>query len=423
MKELLKILFDLSFYYALSGYFFFLFTENHPSVWGLPLLMLSACLFIRFTRSSKPPEPGGGFTPGDGFSQGDGSIASRIRHSKIVLICAIISCALPGALFAFGISFWQTIQFLPAWAFLVFTLLSGRIYTTLEDFKRHFSFTGKLFLLVLIPWFFIFSMVGGALAAAIPYAILYLITGVCLMRVLRDDGKLAVRRNIVVLLALLLVSIVFAMLQAPQLILSAAWFIYQHVIARLITVMSVVLFFLMFGIGPGEIAYEEEIPIQLPNELIDSGNEMLEFTGWLVAVPIFIVLGCVVLAIFRIFRRLLGNKRFEKRVRVYTEEHERLQKPERGSKIGGILRPRDPRLAVRWYYRKYLKEGIIRGAHPSRADTSQRILKKFSPYFPAAGAERLRELYIVSRYNYVKEISKADSDNAAKAWREMKQDK
>jgi hypothetical protein len=97
-----------------------------------------------------------------------------------------------------------------------------------------------------------------------------------------------------------------------------------------------------------------------------------------------------------------------------------LQKSGRDVKKGGIFRPRDPRLAVRWYYRKYLKEGVIRGALPSRADTSRRILHKYSPFFPAEGAEKLRELYIVSRYNYGKEISKTDADNAAKAWREIK---
>ncbi|MCL2663537.1 MAG: hypothetical protein FWE83_09460 [Oscillospiraceae bacterium] len=404
MKEVLKILFDLSFYYALSGYFLYLFTGNHPSAWGVPLLTISACAFILLTRTAEAQE--GSF------------FASRTRHSKAVIICSIICCALPGALFAFGISFRQIMQFLPAWVYLIFTLLSGRIHTTREDFKKHFSFTGRIFMLM-IP-VFAFVRVEGALAGAIPYAILYLMTGVCLMRVLRDDGRLTVRRNIAVLLSLLLVSVAFAILQAPQLILSAIGFIYEHIIARLLVGMATALFWLL-GISLLEGTLEpEELPNQMPGEFIAEGTTLPEMAGWLVAIPIIITICIVVLVIFRIFRRLLGNNWIENRVSVYTEKHERLQKQGRSRKRSGIFRPRDPRLAVRWYYRKYLKEGIIRGAQPSRTDTSMSILHKYNPFFPAEDAEKLRELYIVSRYNYGKKISKADVSNAAKTWREMK---
>ena len=392
MKEVLKILFDLSFYYALSGYFFYLFTGNNPSAWGMLLLTISACAFI------------------------------RLRHIKAVLICSIASCAIPGALFAFGISFWQIIQFLPAWAFLVFTLLSGRIHTTREDFQKHFSFTGRLFLLTILGVFAfarIEGVLAGAIAVAIPYAILYLMVGVCLMRILRDDGKLTVMRNIIVLLVLLLVSIAFAMLQAPQLVLNTIGFIYQHIISRLLVGIATAIGYAISLLNFRQLEYNQDESTHVPEWALGPDGSIDGSPEWLAVVAIIFILPAAI-AIFLIFRRLLGNKKTEKRVRVYTEEHERLQKPERGGIRVGILRPRDPRLAVRWYYRKYLKEGIVRGAKPSHADTSKRILQKYNPFFPSEGAEKLRELYIVSRYNYNKEIPKSDPDNAAKAWRELR---
>jgi len=126
----------------------------------------------------------------------------------------------------------------------------------------------------------------------------------------------------------------------------------------------------------------------------------------------------VAFIMFLILRRLLGSRLAASKTRFYTEERERVQLREK-QKVGGLLRPKDPRLAVRWYYRKFLKEGVTRGGRQGVADTSLSILRRFEHLFPDGGSAELRDVYIMARYNYRKEPTKADVEATAKIWREM----
>ena len=409
-----KILFDLCFYYTLSGFFLYLITVNYPSIWGLPLLMLSAFGYIVLKGRKY-----------DVRSQGDVK-----KLDPVTVIC----CALPALLPAFNPSLWQIFQYLPAWAFLCFTLWNGLIYTNRRMFEDHFTFTGRLFFLVLFGVYAInTNRIGSAVTGAVPYLILYLLTGVCLMRILREEGKLTKSRNIAVMLVLLLGSTVLAGLQMPQLILSAAGFLYRNVISWVFFGLFVALGTIIYGIITfiaRAFAFLKTDQFEASNESAWSAQEIFgeesefltqSYAAWLeVALAVLLTLA-VLYVIFIIFRKLLGKKTEDRKREFYKEEHESLKMRNRSIKRG-IIRPKDPRQAVRWYYRKYLKAGSSRGGEkPDISDTSLKIWRKFSPFFPVCEAGKLRDQYIAARYRYSKVIGKSEADMTAELWSKLKQ--
>jgi hypothetical protein len=64
-----------------------------------------------------------------------------------------------------------------------------------------------------------------------------------------------------------------------------------------------------------------------------------------------------------------------------------------------LFTPRDPRLAVRHHYRRFLKLCAERGCPPEKGDTSGEINAKNKAKFPEDSIMRLRELYIKARYS------------------------
>jgi hypothetical protein len=414
MIEICKMLFDLCFYYTLSGFYLYIFTQNHPSGWGVPVLMLPAIIFIAL-KKRKPSIK---------------SLREKEKETSLPVVAAC--CVLPALVFLFGLSIWQILQFLPAWAFLGYAIWKNRIYLRRGEFERHFFFTLKV-LGTMALGLAVIRRVEGALTGAVPYMIVYLLTGVCLMRELREEGKLTGGRNIAVLLTLLAGSIALTVLQTPQLLLGAVGFVYRNIIVNIILGVAFVIGFIGYGIiwvltrlfrfsatdvreepDPGEMGWAFQD---------DRGGwrALQEIPTWLEVALTALLALAVAYVLFRIMRRMLGAKTEQKVLKIYTEEHEKLQKKERGVR-GGIIRPKDPRLAVRWYYRKYLREGVSRGALPDPADTSLSIRQKYATYFREAPAGRLRELYVNARYQYGRAVTKSDVDSASKAWRELKQD-
>ena len=412
MIGICKILFDLSFYYTLSGFYLYLFSGTYPSIWGVPVLMLSALVYMAI--ANRKPNINGP------------------SKRKILRPGILLCCALPGLLLVFSPAILQIIQYLPAWAFFGYTIWNGLVNTDRKMFEDHFGFTGKLYLLLLFGILAINTKrLGAALTGAIPYLIIYLLTGVCLMRILREDGKLTKGRNVAILLALLFGSIALAGLQTPQLILNIVGFLYRNVIAWVIVGVVVAVGTIVYGIisifaklfsflNIGNSGVNMD-PAGFAQDILGEDVEIIagQFPAWLRIAAAMLLVLAVAYVIFLIMRKLLGKKSDEKKRDFYTEEHENLQRRERSMR-NGLLRPKDPRQAVRWYYRKYLKEGASkRKQKPIPADTSMDILQKYSPFFPENEAEELRELYIIARYRQSLDIPRTAADTARDLWDKM----
>jgi flagellar biogenesis protein FliO len=61
--------------------------------------------------------------------------------------------------------------------------------------------------------------------------------------------------------------------------------------------------------------------------------------------------------------------------------------------------PRNPRLAVRYHYRRFLKICADKGCPPEKGDTSKDVNLKNKTKFPEEAISRLRELYLKARYS------------------------
>ena len=418
MKSICKLLVDLSFYYTLSGYFLIAFTHNHPYPWGILLLMAAAVLYI-VIRNRKLSAPAfGDDVPSDG--------SDVAKPVKIAL------CALPAAIFLTNVSVWQIVQFVPGWVFIVLTILQDRIHTTRFDFMWHFRFTSKFFWTMLIG-IVALPRLGEAIVGTVPYLLVYLLISVCLTRMLREQGKLRAGRNFAVIAVLLIAGIVLVFFQVPTLILDALGFVYHNVIVWAIFGVTYALGWLLYGVFNLiarvvnlDFSYYSEPP-QLVEIPLDVFEEYLYFDvvttpDWVNTVVV-ILLALIVAVIFVVvLRKMLGNN-IHKPEAVYTEEQEMLQKRERGSG-GKLLRPREPRRAVRWYYRKYLQLGILKGERSGfvlqKSDTSLDVFEKSSGMFSEDEERELRELYTKARYGQRAEIDKGDSELALRLWRTIK---
>ena len=390
----------------------FLTTAALPSVWGLPVIVLSAIVHIAF-KSKIFAMSGGNDKKGYPFS--------------------VFCCLLPAVFYALNPDIGQMIQYLPAWAYFGFAVWKGLYNTNRTIFMTHFSFTGKLFFLMLLGIFWINSgRVGGAINGAVPYIVLYLLVGVCLMRILREEGKLSRNRNVTIILIMLLACAALAGMQAPQLIMSVFGFLYRNVIQWIImgaiflvgAIMLVIVRALFAFLGLFVKDGEFEVPIDMSGAATEVFGTDIEYLdrniAWMEALGAVVLILLIALILFLIARRLIGVRTDVKKGMVYKEERENLDKRDRG-RIGGLLRPKDPRQAVRWYYRKYLKDGATKhGIKRKLSDTSLHVLRSYDPYYPGDDASDLRDVYVMARYRRKKEIHKSQADAAAELWNKVK---
>jgi len=228
-----------------------------------------------------------------------------------------------------------------------------------------------------------------------------------------------------------------AVLQAPHWIFLAVNFLYSNIIVVLLrwiiyAIMAVIyailyvfslVAWLMSRIWP---LGEAEMP-EFGSGAFEAYEEVGEMVQgepavWVEVAAAIIFILVIVLIVFFILRRLIGRGVQAANNRLYTEIQETLNIKER-KKRSGVFRPKDPRQAIRWYYRKYLAEGASRGIKRERGDTSLSIVQKFAPVFPEDESEKLRELYIKARYQYNRDVQKDDAQAVSDLWHTLKQER
>ena len=410
--ELCKTMFDMCFYFTFTGYFFYLFTLEYPAVWGIPVIMIAAVIHACLKKI--------------GF---DAAI-QRPSGKKPVYFRTVLCCALPCAVFAFKLSLPQIIQFLPAWAYFCYTIWADLSHLDRSDFERHFTYSGRLLFLMA------FGIIGfnrmiGAFTGALPYFILYLLTGICLMRILREYGKLGATRNVVTVLIILLGGSALVFLRTPQMVLVALRFFYQYVILNVL--MGAVYVFgavfygivwvfqkIFFFVSVEEKEFQMDIG-PMAEEIFgeEFAEKLLSPPAWMRYAGYTLLALAVLLVLFLILRGLLGKRRREEEESPFSEEHDGLEKHEKNKKVG-IFRPKESRQIVRWYYKKYLKEAVSRGMTFPIASTSLRVLNRSRIFFPQGDHGRMRDLYIAARYHHRGKVTEADAHEASELWKKLK---
>ncbi len=402
MTELYKLLFDLALYQTLSTFMLVLFGQREPSVVGFVSLSLTVLL------------------------------DAVLRRRKLLQqgVLRFLPLLLPVAAFFFKPSLAQILQLLPAWVYTGWSIVTDRVSTDYDDFKSRFGF-GLRILLILNAGLFSPKNLGLAALRTIPYLVLMLVVGVCLLRMLREKRPAGLRQGIY-MSAFVLLCAGLTLGRAPQILLAGLGLLYRTLLAPLLFGLSMalaglfyVIYYALSWLGSLFGGNEEppELELESAAEMMGMKDTMEELSSgppWMRYVWIALGAALLILIVVLIFRRLLGLKAKNEPQSPYREQRERTAPILRTPRLSGPFRPRDPRLAVRYYYARFLAECRRRGLMLPKGMTSEEVAGYTSGMFPGADPMKLTKLYAPARYSECQAITKEDVNLASTAWNELK---
>ncbi len=261
----------------------------------------------------------------------------------------------------------------------------------------------------------------------IPYVLIFLVSMVYLLRSLRHGDTIVSQIKFLVMnLGAILGGLVLFVIAGSQYTLDAMWWLissfYQYLIMPILfgaayVVVGVAFFFqdfwewilTRFGI---------EIPPTTPTEVeIVDGGSYQDFVPvsdgpTVVFEGLLIILAAIV--VFAIFSRLiLRSKRTSGDVTGVSSKRTMMSgimsRP--AMMAESLFAPRNPREAIRYHYRRFLKLCKQRGVPPKVHHTSLDVKNKNDVLFGAKPLEELRDIYISARYSDA-EPTKDDSKRA-----------
>ena len=399
MIELFKLMFDLSYFYTLAGFFYALFA-GHVSMLCFLLLagmIVADVLMRRFTRLPK-----------------------IIRLWPLLIPFAVLFTDTKIADMVF--------MLFPA-AYLAVSMITDRVSTDRMDFSNESRILIRI-LPVMILGFFSGKTAFTALEAIVPYVIIFLYSMIWLLRFLRDP-EAKVRTQILSSICFVGVTLLCTVGRLPELIVKGLELLYEHVISRLLTWFAVGFGYLMMGIGwliktlflpNGVDPIEETVESQAAEtaeamEYVERDGLGLEFLVWIGRILLVLL---ILAAVFFFFRWILGKRRAAQEEKGYTEE--------RGTAAGGPprhnalprFRPFHPREAIRYDYARFLKEAAKRGLEFGKGATTLEIAERSTREFPQEAVMELRDLYVLARYAPDEAITREDAARSASAYRTLK---
>lgn len=403
MTEFYKLAFDCAVYFTLSGFYLRLFSGKAPSAAGFVLLLLVTALDALLRRKG------------------------RERHNRILPLLPLITLV-------FRPGLWPMLQLLPAWLYVSWSILSGNIDLQYLEFRRHFGFGLKL--LILIAPGLNSSGWKEALQGVLPYLTLMLACGVCLLRMLREQTPSGLRQGLYVA-ALVALGIGLTAGHVPQLLVQCLGLAYRWVLLPLLLVVMLAVGAVVYGVYSGFLwllsllrgtpGPRPEMNLQTGAQMLGLEEELAPYTSddrWLRI--LLLVLGAIVLVLvlFLIFRRLMGHSTGRADTPAYSEHSEDLarRRAKRAASFPGI-RPRDPRLAIRHDYARFLAESSRRGLQRSGDMTADELRRRSAPLFPDADCDELTALYLPARYRLRTPVPSVDAQRSAAAWQRLRRSK
>ena len=400
MAQVYKLLFDLSLWFCLGGYFLRLTTGKAPSAIGFVALCLCAGL--------------------------DALLRSRELKARWARFLPLI---LPILTLIWWPGLWPALHLLVAWAYLAFCIWTDRIDLRYDGARQHFGFGLKLLILLVLGPLFPAEL-GPAAAQSIPYLVLMLTSGVCLLRMLREQRPAGLRQGIYMAVFVLLCALLTAG-RAPQLLLRGFGLLYQHVLAPVIFCLAIALGVLFYGfylvmkwLVDRAQGNSEPLQIQLSEaaDMLGLDEQYAAYTvdlRWLKVLLTALGAALLVFLLWRLFRRLAGERLGPG---VTDRRPERIGEllRDRAAAPGHILRPREPRAAVRWYFARFLSECEKRGFTAPKGMTVEELCAASAGLFPAAEVETLCAVYCPARYQPGRRVTPEDVKRAAEAWSILK---
>lgn len=308
------------------------------------------------------------------------------------------------------------------------------VYLTVKIAKRAFSVEAEglqarvksLAALAFVP---LLIVVFGGLAMLssvfyFHYVIIFVASVIGILRLARGNEAMLSQPKFVVI-SLIPVAVAAFLILVSQQIAGVIWRVIQFVVVSLIVPLVLFVgngiewFFSLFYTHDPDAAppiHGDGYGIQ--NDLGDSVLAPPETEGIHITVLAGIATILIAILAYRVLKAILRSKR-QNTKKGLTEERrqvahrsEKKHTERRTAHKHGLLAPRDPRMAVRYHYRQFLKLCAEKGNPPKKGDTSKEIYLKNRELFSQAAMTELRALYLKARYSE-EEIKKSESKQSS----------
>lgn len=398
MAFVYRLIFDISVYYIITGVYLPIWFQTRPFGPGLLLLCL-ALLMYGWLYSKK--------------------MLGRWR-SFLLLI--------PAAMIFFRPELGDWIHFLPAWGYCSFLLINDRADMEYNVFYNRVFKSVMLVVLLLVPAFFTAIKRDGVFRYIPGYVLLYVISGAACLRSLRDrDGSV---RHLLVILAFVAACAVLYYLRIHQLLITL---FSDYILKGLVyAVGSVVIWFLSLLVGSersSEITgAQQREPVQQQGSTVVAGVPFTvdERVAKWVDIVLYAALGAAALVLLiKLIKYLIkSGKQVEdgKPQSVWKEEVSYLRKPP-GSSRRKRKKTQDPRMAVRYYYWRYMSECEKRGIAVRKGWTCEELGEASEACFLKEDIAAMQKLYGPVRYDDGCTVTGKQARQAAKLWQSLKKSK
>ena len=382
----LKILGELSLYFCIANAILSIALIGVESV--LPLFILSAVAAAAHYMDEKH---------------------SKYRFFLIPLLATLL-------LLGSGFGYCLTVG-LPA-LYIALTIIGQRYYIDHDTQADQFR-TG---IAVIVCFSIVFVLVLG-LDHIVPFAMIFLIANIFMLRLLRQDAEIFNETkfrvmNLLTVGATLLAAVIIT--SKPALMLLGKFYDF------ILTLLQPVLYLFVYG-GYGlywvltwiiatvrSLMSGESVD---QNQLLESGMELLPEgfePDYLGTSPDFVrlvqgaivVIGVLLVVLYFLGNRRGRNKRSEGSIREVRSSVTNYR-PDEEKIYADHFPPREPRAAVRYYYRNFLRICQNLGHEFPRHFTSKHIENTISYHFEKEPLQRMRDTYIRARYSE-QEITKED---------------
>lgn len=404
MAYLYKLIFDISVYFGITGFYLQLYADVVVSFAGL-VLLITALVSYKFL-SDKYPE-------------------KHIRYLVFLL---------PAFTLLFTHSIFSLIHLAIAWSYGTYCAITEKAPLTYAGFRTRFV-RSLVLLIAFIPPLINHPMAKEALSDSSVYVIIQLLCGVSGIRCLRE--KRDDIRQMLVLLAGTAVLGVLTLLGVPQFIVRCLNdYVLQVLIngVLLICLLFAALIFELFNWlmsingppnRPDGISLDTESiadimgidPSQMQSP--DADFFWLNMIGYIVgAIAILVVL----IILVRKLIKSAKNRLHKDNQKGWSIERQQLATQQR-SRRRSRRKPQEPRALVRYYYAKYMRECEKRGVNVRRDWTSQELSNASLPYFSKDDIQSMKAIYRSARYHLKEKVAAQDAKQASKLLQSIKKTK
>lgn len=399
MIELFKLMFDLSYFYTLAGFFYALFAE-HVSMLCFLLLAGTVAADVLLRHFERLPK------------------AVRLLPVLIPFAVFFTDTSVPDMVF----------MFFPA-AYLIVSIVTDRVFTDRLSFAHESRILLRI-MPVMALGFFGGKQAFTALEAVVPYVIIWLYSMIWLLRILRNP-EVKTRTQVISALSFAVFTLLCTVGRLPELLVKGIELLYEYVISPLLVIFATAFGYLMTGIGwliksiflPGGVNPIEE-PVS--TEVAESGGAIeyaerdgigLEFLVWIGRILLVLL---ILAAIFFFFKWILGKRRAAQDEGGYTEEKGIASDGPPKHSVLPRFRPFHPREAIRYDYARFLKEASKRGVEFGKGATTLEIAEQSSHDFPPDTLMEFRDLYVLARYAQKENITREEASRSAALFKQLK---